>query len=386
MAETKRWFSGVRVLDLTRLLPGPFCTQLLADMGAEVLKVERPEGGDYARQYPPKIDGISAFFAAVNRNKRSLTLDLKTDEGVEIFEQLVGDFDVLVESFRPGVMERLGFGNERLLREHPELVYCSISGYGADGPFEQRAGHDLNYMARSGLLHQNARAGDPPVVPGFQLADIAGGGLYTALAIAGALFDGTRTGEGAYVDVSMTEGALSLHSTLQAAVGAGSDAAPGTRTLTGGVPCYSVYETKEGKYLAVGALEPKFWMKLLEIVGLPELAAEGHAKGESGESVRRKLQEAFEERNRTEWMEAFEGEDVCVEPVQSPEEVVEDELFRARDVFFELSGIRHTKTPLTPSDRDHDPAPALGENTADVLSDLGRDPEAIETLRERGVV
>jgi crotonobetainyl-CoA:carnitine CoA-transferase CaiB-like acyl-CoA transferase len=359
---------------------------LLGDMGAHVLKIERPERGDYARQFPPKTDGVGAFFAAVNRNKSSMTLNLKSDEGTQIFRELAAESDVVVHSNRPGVMERLGVGPETLRSEHPELIYCSISGYGDDGPLVDRAGHDLNYIARAGLLQQNARREGDPVVPGFQVADIAGGSLYAALAISAALFQRERTGEGDVVDISMTEGALSLHAPVQGAESAGLEHEPGGEMLTGGIPAYGVYETADGEYLAVGALEPKFWMELVQAVGVPEIAAEGHDTGPSGREARETLAEAFRERARDDWLEEFEGREVCVEPVQSPAKAFEDELFRAREVFFELSGVRQTRTPVTPEDVAHEPAPELGEHTREVLEDLGRDGAEIDALEEKGVV
>lgn len=386
MGNEGQWLEDVRVLDLTRLLPGPFATVLLGDMGADVLKVEQPGGGDYARHYPPRVDGVSTFFAAVNRNKRSMTLNLKTDRGVEILEQLVREADVLLESFRPEVMERLGVGHDRLRSINPELISCAITGFGADGPDADRAGHDLGYIARAGLLEQNARAGERPVVPGFQIADIAGGGLYAALAVVGALYRRERTGEGEYLDISMTEGALSLHLPVQAAAGAGEAAEPGEGMLTGGIPAYDVYETADGGYLAVGALEPKFWSRLVELIDAPELVADGHDRGESGEETRERLAEIFAQKSRGEWVELFEGEDVCCEPVQSPAEVAEDQLFEAREVFFELAGIRHTRTPVTPPERDHAPAPGLGEHNEEVLAELGYDDGDIEEFVDQGVV
>ena len=246
------------------LVPGPFCTLLLADMAADVIKVEDTRGGDYARYYPPMVGDFGAFFASVNRNKRSITLNLKSAEGVEIARKLAAESDVVIESFRPGVMANLGVGYDDLKAVNPSLVYCSISGYGQTGPFAKRAGHDLNYMAHAGLLDQNGATS--PNVPGFQLADIAGGALYAALGITSALFRRERTGVGAHLDISMTEGALSLAIPALATISAGGEAPRGQGMLTGGIAAYNVYETRDERYLAVGSLEPKFWAGFVQAI------------------------------------------------------------------------------------------------------------------------
>jgi alpha-methylacyl-CoA racemase len=380
------WLSDLKVLDFSRLLPGPFCTLLLADMGADVLKIESPSGGDYARYYPPMTGEYGAFFAGLNRNKRSMTLDLKSERGVEIVERLIAEADVLVESFRPGVMERLGLGYEEVASQNEGLIYCSISGYGQTGPMSERAGHDLNYVARAGLLEQNGAAGQEPVVPGFQVADIAGGALYAALGILGALNGRHASGEGAHIDISMTEGAMSLHLPLQSSLAAGQPQPRGQGMLTGGLPCYSVYETKDGQFLAVGPLEPKFWMGFVQAIGAPELAGDGMATGEQGEQTRQAVAEILGEKTLEQWLRVFEAVDVCVEPVRSPGEVLEDELFAAREMFFELAGAHQTRTPLTPKGREHTPAPGLGEHTDVILSELGYDSDERDHLREDGVV
>ena len=386
MDRDELWLSDLKVLDLSRLLPGPFCTLLLADMGADVLKIENPEGGDYARHYPPRVDGVGAFFAAVNRNKRSMTLNLKTDRGVELLEELVSEADVLVESFRPGVMDRLGVGYSTLSDINPELIFCAITGYGSDGPLTERAGHDLNYMAKAGLLDQNGRHDGPPVVPGFQVADIAGGGLYAALSIVSALYGREKSGQGEFLDISMTEGALSFHLPVQASQAAGEDVERGGGMLTGGIPSYHVYRTQDGEYLSVGALEPKFWMKVVDLVDAPQLASSGLDRGESGREAQQKLAEIFASKPLDAWLDIFEGEDVCCEPVESPAEVAESELFEARRMFFQLAGVRHTRTPVTPENREHSPAPELGAHTGDVLGELGVSDADIERLRDHGVV
>ncbi len=386
MTNDDLWLSDLKVLDLSRLLPGPFCTLLLADMGADVLKIEAPSGGDYARYYPPVVGDYGAFFAGINRNKRSLSVDLKDERGLGIVRKLVADADVLVESFRPGVMDRLGLGYEALSELNDGLIYCSISGYGQDGPMKERAGHDLNYLARAGLLEQNGRAGQMPSVPGFQLADIAGGALYAAVGILSALHRRDRSGHGAHVDISMTDGALSFHLPLHAQLAAGQPQPRGATMLTGGLPCYNVYETRDGRFLAVGPLEPKFWMGFVQALGAPELAGEGMNAGAAGDETRQKVAEVLREKTLEEWVKVFEAVDVCVEPVRTPAEALEDELFRARQMFFEINGVHQTRTPLTPAEREHTPAPGLGEHTSEVLEALGYGADAIGELKQAGVV
>ena len=377
---------GVQVLDLTRLLPGPFCSLLLADMGADVLKVEDTRGGDYARYHPPVADdGVGAFFASLNRNKRAIALDLKQPRGVQLLEALIKDADVVLESFRPGVMERLGLGWERLQELNPRIICCAISGYGQDGPYREKAGHDINYLALSGLLEQTGRPGEAPVVPGFQLADIAGGALYAALGITAALYGREQTGKGSYIDISMTEGALSLHLPEHGRMRQGAHADRGDDILTGGVPCYGVYETGDGHYVAVGSLEPKFWMGLLTVLDEPSLMADGLDRGEAGARVRAKIAAKFKERTRDKWAEVFAGTDICCEPILSPEEALESELHKARQMFFMLQGKSYTRTPLSAVTEQGTPAPAHGQHNDEVFGEH-LSPEELAELRASGVI
>ncbi len=384
--------AGIKVLDLTRLLPGPFCTLLLADLGAEVLKIEEPSG-DYARYFPPFVNGKGTFFASLNRNKRAMTLNLKDARGVQVLKKLVAGADVLIESFRPGVMERLGVGYEALRAENPSLIYCSISGYGQTGVLRTRAGHDLNFMALSGVLEQTGQAGQAPVIPGFQLADIAGGAMHAALGIVAQLYrierEKARSGNeltgsqvaGCHLDISMAEGALSFHLPVQAAQGAGVASRRGEEMLTGGVAAYGVYETQDAKYLAVAALEPKFWQGFVEAIQAPELAGVGHLSGAEGEAARVRVAEILKTRTRDAWSEVFSALDVCVEPVFSPLEAFESELFQTREMFFELNGIRHTRLPLTANANDSSSPPELGEHTDEVLNELGLSTAEVAALR-----
>ncbi len=255
--------NGVRVLDLSRLIPGPFCTLILSDLGASVDKLEDPHVGDYLRVFPPMKRGLSGRFNALNRDKRSLCLDLKKPEGRDALLRLARHYDVVVESFRPGVLDKLGVGFAALARENPRLVMLSISGYGQDGPLRDRAGHDLNYIALGGVLGVAGPPDRPPPTPAVQLADIAGGALFGAVGILAALYERERTGRGQQVDVSMCEGALAfLIPELGSYDAAGTPPRRGGELLIGGAACYGVYRTKDGRFLSVGALEPKFWTRV----------------------------------------------------------------------------------------------------------------------------
>lgn len=386
MSLKNQWLSDLKILDLSRLLPGPFCTLILSDMGAEVLKIEDPKGGDYARYFPPMLAGqsVSGFFAGLNRDKRSMTLNLKTPEGIEIMRQLAMDADILVESFRPGVMARLGLGHPELCALNKRLIYCSISGYGQDGPMSQRAGHDLNYMARSGLLQQNG-TGELPSMPGFQVADIAGGTLYAAIGILGALHKRHRTKQGSYLDINMTNDALSLHLPLHAATAAGQPPQRGQEMLNGGLPCYNIYKTRDQEHLAVAALEPKFWTAFVQVIGAPELVTDGMNSGAAGRETYQKVAAILAQKTRAEWVEIFAAVDVCVEPVLSPAEALQDALFDARQRFFEITGTPQRRTPLTPLERDHASAPELGAHTDEILYELKLGAR-IEEFRAAGII
>ncbi|HEX7065458.1 MAG TPA: CoA transferase, partial [Bacillales bacterium] len=260
---------SIRILDLTRLLPGPYCTMLLADFGAEVIKVETPKTGDYARWIEPQLnDGNSAQFHSLNRNKKSMVLNLKSEEGKAVFLQLAQTADVVIESFRPGVMERIGIGYPTLKEINPEIVFCSLTGYGQNGPYAKSPGHDINYLSYSGLLDLQGEQGGRPVVPAAQIADLGGGALPAAVGIMLALFDREKSGQGQFVDIAMLDGVISwLQTILPDYLATEVPLKRGELALSGGKACYEVYETKDGRYLAVGALEEKFWREFCEAIG-----------------------------------------------------------------------------------------------------------------------
>jgi alpha-methylacyl-CoA racemase len=384
---------GVRVLDLTRLLPGGFCTLLLADFGADVLKVEDPNGGDYIRWMPPYYGGdaerangtASAYFLALNRNKRSLKLNLKDSADRETLLRLAEEYDVLVESFRPGVMDRLGVGYEKLRRRNPALIYCAISGYGQDGPLTARSGHDTNYLALAGLLGMTGRRGGPPIQSAGQIADLGGGGLMAAVGILAALHERERSGEGQFVDISMTDGSISWLSMVIARYFCeGGAPRRGELELAGGILCYFPYEAKDGGWISLGALEPKFWHNWCDGVGRPDLKEKQfeHPESDAGQEVAA----VFKERTRDAWTTFAAEHDCCLEPILDLDETLASELVRARDMVIELDQpgigpvqqvgfpIKLSRTPAAV----RKPAPALGEHDAEAAE------EAAEKEKEVG--
>jgi crotonobetainyl-CoA:carnitine CoA-transferase CaiB-like acyl-CoA transferase len=317
-----RPLDGLLVLDLTRLLPGAAATMQLANFGAEVVKIEEPQRGDYARSLPPYIDGEGAVFQMVNRGKKSVALDLKSENGRAAFLHLVSTADVVVESFRPGAMTRLGIGYETLRALNERLIYVSISGYGQDGPWAAMAGHDINFLALGGALEGNGAPGGPPAIPGIQIADLAGGALQAVTGVLLALAARAKTGRGQAVDVSMVDGvawmlpvALGLHAAT------GELPVRGGGVLTGRYACYRVYETADGRWLAVGALESKFWRNLCEALGCPHFIEDQFAEGARREEIVAELARIFRARPAEEWFEQLRPMDCCVTPVRNVAEV-----------------------------------------------------------------
>lgn len=374
---------GVRVLDLSRLLPGPFLSMVLADLGADVVKVEDPRLGDYLRAMPPLRGGIAGRYLAINRGKRSLALDLKSEAGRAALLRMLPQADVVIESFRPGVMDKLGLGYEVLAQHHPGIILCSISGYGQTGPYVHRAGHDLNYIALAGVLGMTGARDGAPAMPGVQIADLAGGALWSATGILAALFARTRTGRGAHLDVSMTEGALSLLIAELGNLELGERPRRGAELLNGGAACYGVYRTSDDRYLAVGALEPKFYLAFNAAIGRPQNLAELAGTPAQQAQTRAEIAARLAERPLAEWMQLLAAHDCCCEPVLELSEVPEHPLHQQRELFFTMDGgagvgeLRQVRTPLgAPSAPT--PPPRLGQHSRQVLEEFGLSPEEIE--------
>lgn len=382
---------GIRVLDLTWLLP---YTTILADFGAEVIKVEEPTRGDYSRWMPPLIKGQGAYFLSVHRNKKSITLNLKTEKGKEIFYKLAEKSDVVIESFRPGVTKRLGVDYETIKKINPKIVYCSVSGYGQDGPYKDLPGHDINYIAIGGILGLTGQYGGPPIIPGIQIADLAGGCMLATISILIALIAREKTGEGQYIDVSMTDGAVSLLTHTSALYFAeGKPPERGGTNLTGYFPCYNVYETKDGKYISIGCLEERFWRNLCKAIGKEEFA-EHQWDTNKREEIFSALKKIFKTKTRDEWFKELSKRDVCVGPVYSLDEVFQDPQITHRKMAVEIEhptigkikilGIP-TKFSETPG-KIRTPAPGFGEHTEEILKMLGYNQKEIEEFKKSGVI
>lgn len=399
-AEREAPLRDVRVLDLSRLLPGDLCTLLLADLGAGVIKVEDTKQGDYMRWDHQRVAGppastASPMFAALNRNKRSVQIDLKTPSGREVLLHLARNADVLVESFRPGVMDRLGVGWETLSQENPRLVYCAISGFGQHGPLSGRPGHDINYLARNGLLALNRdRDGAPQALP-ILVADIGGGALTATIGILTALHERTRSGKGQLVDVAMTDGSLAWLSHVAATCLATDQQAP-TRDewrLGGSFACYTVYACEDG-WVAVGAFEEKFWANLCHAIERPDLI-EGQWD-RVGSATHRALEEIFLTRPRSWWQAVGEEHDCCLDPVLEMTEALASPLIAERNMVVSVqqpgypNELRQIGPPVklsaAPAEPATAPAPGLGEHTAEVLLEAGFSREEIERLESAGAI
>lgn len=385
---------GTRVVDLTRMLPGPYASMILANLGAEIIKIEEPPLGDPTRWSPRHRSRESSTFELINRGKKSLALNLKSIEGVEIFRKLARGADIVLEGFRPGVMDRLGIGFGTLSGIEPRLILCSISGYGQDGPMQERSGHDVNYLALAGVLGLQTDSSGNPVLSGIQVADL-GGALFAVIGILAALAARSTTGKGQRVDVSMMDAAIALLPVAAARLFAGEQVLVGARlSLSGKLACYNIYATRDGRHLSVGALEPKFWERFCGTIGRPEFVPLQTAEGEAQQRMIEEVRAIIRTRTLREWSEVFAKTDACVEPVLSLEESFRLPQVAHRKTVTEADdGSGHKRSALnlpfrlsgTPSLLGDSP-PRLGQHTRLILRDLGYTDKEIDALIAKGVI
>lgn len=392
----KKSLDGVKILDFTLLLPGPFGTQILGDLGAEVLKIENTGGGDYTRYIPPMVKQMSAFFCALNRNKRSLRLNLKEPDALKIVNRLVGqaNYDVVIEGFRPGIAERLRIDYESLKEHSPSLIHASLPGYGQESPKRDDAAHDLNLLALSGILSVSGNEKYGPIIPGIQIDDMAAG-MYMAIGVLAALHYRQITGVGQKVEASMADTALALNAiNICNAAAAGKPQGFREHPLSGAYLSYNLYKTQDGKYLSVGAVEPKFWINACNAMNLPELIDEQFAEAKEGNIHFEKFKNRIAQKTLDEWIEIFENVDACVEPVLDSAQASKHPHYVSRkmvrtmehpkegEINYVSLPIRLSETPFSV----HRHAPYLGDDTVEVLTEIGFNREEIETWKAKGII
>lgn len=387
--------ASLKILDFSTLLPGPFASLLLADMGAQVLRVESPTRMDLVRVLPPHVDGTSASHAYLNRNKRCIALNLKQAGAVEVVKQLVQEYDIVLEQFRPGVMDKLGVGYEALKAINPKLIYVSITGYGQTGPLRDRAGHDINYLALAGVASYTGRRESGPLPLGVQLADIGGGSLHGVMGLLAAVIHRQQTGEGQQVDVSMTDCAFSLHGMAGAGyLAAGVEPEMEGLALNGG-SFYDYYRTRDGRWFSVGSLEPQFMQQFCAAIGRPELAARGLSPSpEEQQALKREIAIEFEKQDFAQWQESFAALDACVEPMLSLAEAVEHPQLAERGLVTRVPNgkggeQRQMACPIRFSAGLPEPrhiGAALGAHTAEVMAELGYTDEQVAALKAAKVI
>ncbi len=387
--------NGIKVLDLTRLLPGPFCSLYLADLGAEVIKVEEPIIGDYIRNIPPFVKKESFNFLILNRNKKSITLNLKREKAREIFYKLSKNSDIIIESFRPGVTKKLKIDYEQIKSLNPKIIYCSITGYGQDGPYRDKVGHDINYISYGGILYLTGSKDGEPIIPSVQIADIGGGSLPAVISILSALIHREKTSKGQYIDISMLDGVVSFNSfNMPDYFAFGKSPQRGNQALTGRYACYNIYETKDKKYISIGALEPKFWKTLCNLLKIPQYIDKQY-NDEFQPEITSALKNIFKTKEQKEWEKFFANEEVCFGSVKDISEVFSDEQVISRNIIFNINHptagkIKQIKLPIRFSDikiyESSSPPPTLGQNNKEILSSLGYSEEEIEKLKKENVI
>ncbi|MBB6446606.1 CaiB/BaiF CoA transferase family protein [Bacillus benzoevorans] len=383
---------SIRVVDLTRLLPGPYCTMFLADFGAEVIKIEEPILGDYTRWEEPKAETDSAIFSSLNRNKKSVTLNLKSDQGKELFKELIKTADVLVESFRPGVMDRLGLGYDTLKTINPRLIYCAITGFGQTGPYAKMPGHDLNYLSYAGLLQLQGERKQKPFPPPVQIADIGGGSLMAVMGILTAVIARNETGKGQFIDISMLDGTVSWLQTILPNYLANHELPKrGELPLSGSKACYEVYETADQRYLSVAALEEKFWVEFCKGIERVDFIGDLHAPQNKQDELKLEIGKIMKTKTLYEWLNVFANFETCISPVLTFAEMTEDPQIRERGMIQEIPGLdgTHIGIPIKLSDTPgsiQSIAPKLGEHNEQIYKALGMKKEKIDSYIQEGII
>jgi len=384
---------GLRVLDLSRLMPGPLCTMILGDLGADVIKIEQPEIGDYARSAPPLLGNTGSAFLMLNRNKRSITLNLKKAEGQEILRKLAAKADVFVESYRPGVAERLGVGYPAISQVNERIIYCSISGFGQSGPYRDLVGHDLTYTAYSGAIGATGSKDGPPVIPAIQVSDIQAA-MYATIAITAALYRREKAGKGEFIDISLMDAAVASMIMPMSFHLAGESTERGSSFLSGGAPFYNIYETADRKYVAIAPLEPKFWIALCSVLRLEKYQDKQLTSETEANRIREDLAVIFRQKTRDEWVKILNEREIPCAPIYDVREVLADPHVRSRKMIFEMeteafgklnqlaTPIRVTHSPLTA----RSPPPRLGEHTIQILQEIGYSMSDAKRLKSEGTI
>jgi crotonobetainyl-CoA:carnitine CoA-transferase CaiB-like acyl-CoA transferase len=384
---------GLRILDLSRLMPGPLCTMILSDLGADVMKVEQPEVGDYARYAPPFIRDAGSAFLMLNRNKRSITLNLKNSAAQDIVRELAKRADVFVESYQPGVAETLGVGYPSISQINKRIIYCSISGFGQSGPYHDMVGHDLTYAAYSGAIGATGLKGGLPVIPAVQISDIQGA-IYAAVAILATLYKREKTGKGEFIDISLMDVAVASMIMPLSFHFAGASTERGESLLSGGAPFYNVYETADSKFISVAALEPKFWIRLCRVLGLEKYQDQQIASYEAAQLIKENVATVFRRKRREEWIKILNQQEIPCAPVYDVSEVPADPHVRSRSMLFQMETeafgkLNQLATPIRMSHGPlsvRSPPPRLGEHTAQVLQELGYSAKDMERLKAEGAI
>ena len=386
---------GIRVLDLSSLLPGSLCTQILADLGADVLKIENPQAGDGFRETPPLVKTMGSYFHMINRNKKAMTLNLRDPAGRDIFLKMVPQADILLHSFRPGIMQRMDLAYEDLKKINPGLIHCSLTGFGQDGPYCDRAAHDINVLGISGILDLLGEKGGRPIIPGVQFAGAGAGSLNAVIGILASLLRRERTGMGQYIDAALLDGLTPfLGLVMSTFLTTGQLPKRGETLVGGGYVFYNIYETSDRKYIVLGCLEEKFWQEFCRAIEREDLIEDQFVTGPRQDEMITEIQRIMLQKTRQEWLDILSHYETCVSPVNSLEEALQDPHIRHRGLWFKAQhpvdgeigqqGFSIKFSEDQPGWRTH--PPSFGEHTREILLQMGYNEAAIDDLAEKGVI